>query len=99
MDVDTYLHQSIINAYDASTPFAVFYIVTGDVNKENKFSFPELVEFLARRNMYVSILTPGKPHYKFVKLQKKYPRFVQVKSLSAFNIIKTMVHKNELVSL
>jgi len=94
MDVDTYLHQSILNESDICRTNTVFYIVTGDVNSENKFSFPELVEFLAHKKIYVSILTPGKPHYKFVQLQRKYPKYVQVKSLSAIDIINIMIHKN-----
>ena len=97
LNVDTYLHKNIIDVSDVCNPNAVFYIVTGDVNEENKFSFPQLAEFLAKKKFFVSILTPGKPHYKFKMLQKKYPEYVQVKSLSAYNIISTMVHKNKLV--
>jgi hypothetical protein len=98
LNVDTYLHQSIINVSDLCDPSAVFYIVTGDVNEENKFSFPQLAEFLASRGFYVSILTPGRPHYKFINLEKKYPRYVQVKSLSPYNIISAMTHKSNLIT-
>ena len=99
LNVDTYLHQSIINVSDLCNPSAVFYIVTGDVNEENKFNFPQLVEFLASKHFYVSILTPGRPHYKFRNLEKKYPRYVQVKSLSAYNIMSAMTHKNKLIAI
>ena len=99
MNVDTYLHQSIINVSDLCNPNAVFYIVTGDVNEENKFNFPQLVDFLASKGFYVSILTPGRPHYKFTNLEKKYPRYVQVKSLSAYNIMSAMTHKNNLITI
>ena len=95
-NVDTYLHKNIINVSDLCEKNSVFYIVTGDVNEENEFSFPELVEFLASKKFYVSILTPGKPHNKFLKLQEKYPNYVQVKSLTALNIISAMIHKNNL---
>ena len=98
LNVDTYLHQSIINVSDLCDPSAVFYIVTGDVNEENKFSFPQLAEFLASRGFYVSILTPGRPHYKFINLEKKYPRYVQVRSLSPYNIISAMTHKSNLIT-
>ncbi len=95
--VDTYLHNNIISVANDSQNNSIFYIVTGDVNEENNFSFPQLAEFLAKQNMYVSILTPGRPHAKFLKLQNKYPTFVQVKSFSANNIISAMIHKNKLL--
>ena len=91
-----YIIKNILEVANYCNENSIFYIVTGDVNEENKFSFPQLAEFLAQQHMYVSILTPGRPHHKFKILQKKYPNYVQVKSLSATNIISAMNHKNRI---
>ena len=94
LKVDTYLHNCIIESANKSVNKSIFYIVTGDVNEENKFNFPQIAKYLASKGNYVSILTPGRPHYKFMELEKLFPKLIQVKSFHARNIMNAMVHKN-----
>ena len=94
LKVDTYLHNCIIERSCKLNNRSVFYIVTGDVNEENKFNFPQIVKILASKGIYVSILTPGRPHYKFLDLEKQYPNLIQVRAFFAKNIMRAMIHKN-----